>query len=47
MAEDRAGADAGAVALFDPLGEHAFHQVEILAHRGSAACRLGHESSFK
>ena len=33
MAEDRAGADAGAVALFDALGEHAFHQVEILAHR--------------
>ena len=33
MAENRAGADAGAVALFDAFGEHAFHQVEILAHR--------------
>src|SRR5215470_16850692 len=33
MAEDRARADAGAVALFDALAEHAFHQVEILAHR--------------
>ena len=32
VAEDRARADAGAVALFDALGEHAFHQVEILAH---------------
>ena len=38
MAEDRAGADAGAVAFFDALGEHAFHQIEILTHRicGSA-----------
>ena len=33
MAEDRARADAGAVALFDALGEHAFHQIEVLAHR--------------
>ena len=32
MAEDRARAGAGAVALFHALGEHAFHQVEILAH---------------
>ena len=32
MAEHRAGADAGAVALFHALGEHAFHEVEVLAH---------------
>ena len=32
MAEDRAGADAGAVALLHALGEHAVHEVEILAH---------------
>ena len=35
MAEHRAGADAGAVALFHALGEHAFHQVEVLAHERS------------
>ena len=33
MAEDRARADAGAVAFFDALLEDAFHQIEILAHR--------------
>ncbi len=32
MAENRARADAGAIALFDALGKHAFHQVKILAH---------------
>src|SRR6516225_2841133 len=33
MAKDRAGAHAGAVALFHALREHAFHQIEILAHQ--------------
>ena len=32
MAEHRQRAGAGAVALFDAVGENAFHQVEILAH---------------
>src|SRR5262249_24541023 len=32
MPEDRARADAGAIAFFDALAEHTLHQVEILAH---------------
>jgi hypothetical protein len=32
MAEYRQGAGAGAVMLFDAIGENTFHQVEILAH---------------
>ena len=48
MAEDRQGADAGAVALFHALGEHAFHQIEILAHRlfVFASLRLVGEASL-
>ena len=33
MAEHRQRAGAGAVALLHAVGEHVFHQVEILAHR--------------
>ena len=33
MAEHRQRAGAGAVALFHAVGEHMFHQVEILPHR--------------
>ena len=32
MAENRERARSGAVALFQPLTEHAFHQIVILAH---------------
>ena len=40
VAEDRARADAGAVAFFDPFGQHALHQIKVLAHRllRSAVC---------
>ena len=33
MAEHRQRAGAGAVALLDAVGEHVFHQFEILPHR--------------
>ena len=33
MAEHRQRAGAGAVALLHAVGEHVFHQFEILAHR--------------
>ena len=40
--ENRERAGAGAVALLHALGEDAFHQIEILAHRrGSRQRRLG------
>ena len=35
MAEHRARADTRAVALFHALGEHAVHEVEVLAHERS------------
>jgi len=41
MAEHRAGTDPGAVALFDALGEDAFHQIEILAHGFASADSAG------
>ena len=33
VAEDRARADAGAVAFLDSFVQHAFHQIKVLAHR--------------
>ena len=36
MAENRAGADAGAVALLHAFGQHALHEIEVLAHRMSS-----------
>ena len=49
MAEHRQRAGAGAVALFDALGEHAFHQIEILAHRyfGRSRSEFGRKSNVK
>ena len=35
MAEHRDRAGAGAVALLDAVGEHVFHQFEVLPHRAS------------
>ena len=40
LAEDRARAGAGAVALLHALFQNSFHQVEILAHRLFGEIRL-------
>ena len=45
VTEDRTRADAGAVAFFDALTEHAFHQIEILPHRFLALADSGCESA--
>ena len=37
MAEHRDRAGAGAVALLDAVGEHVFHQFEVLPHRSLSA----------
>jgi hypothetical protein len=47
MAEDGNRADTGAVALFDALGEHAFHQVKVLAHRVSIVSDSAAQFIFK
>jgi hypothetical protein len=41
MTEDRARTDASAVVFFHALAEHAFHQVEILAHLALRFRRFG------